>query len=80
MKKPEPPAGYRMLVEGQDKTNVHDLIWIYDNGNPRWAMSIKQSEEGLQIASDTGILYKEPKSVEDYCFYRCRKIGNEKRI
>ncbi len=82
MNKPVPPNGYRMLEEGKDISSVQDLIWVIDERyvsktgkiSQRWAHSIMQSDEGLKIASDVNQTYIEPKSVEDYCFYRCRKI------
>jgi hypothetical protein len=80
MKKPtNPPQGYRMLIEGQDVTTAQDLLWVSElkdfRISHRWAHAVKQTENGLVVAADTGQLYKEPKQVEDYCFFRCRKIG-----
>jgi hypothetical protein len=80
--KPIPPIGYRMLVEDVDISSVQDLIWIVDPRSvskggkiiQRWAHSIMQSDEGLKISSDINRRYIEPKNIEDYCFYRCRKI------
>lgn len=82
MNKPSPPVGYKMLEEGKDISSVQDLIWIVDDRSvskggritQRWAHSIMQSDEGLKIASDVNQRYIEPKNVEDYYFYRCRKL------
>ena len=56
MKKPEPPAGYRMLIEGQDFTDTKDLIWITEERGSRWAMSITQTDVGIAIAAITGLV------------------------
>lgn len=83
MNKPTPPVGYRMLKEGIDISSVQDLIWAIDEKSVsihssriyrRWMHSIMQTDDGLKIASDVNKPYVEPKSVEDYCFFRCRKI------
>lgn len=80
MTKPNPPQGYRMLIEGQDMTGTRDLIWIMDGkSGHRWAHCIKQTDSGLALAADTAKLYKEPKQLEDYYFFRCRKLGHEKQ-
>lgn len=80
LRKPSPPAGYRLLIEGQDKTAAQDLIWVMEkDGGQRWRMAIKQTDAGLALASDTAQLYKEPKQIEDYCFFRCRKLGHERK-
>lgn len=81
MNKPTPPTGYRMLEENKDISSVQDLIWMIDEKtyknishfSQRWGYSIMQSNEGLKIASDVNMPYVEPKNVEDYCFFRCRK-------
>lgn len=75
-----PPVGYRMLIENQDLTAVRDLIWISENNGKthRWAHAINQTKSGLKVASDTNKLYKEPKNIDDYFFFRCRKVGREK--
>ena len=80
MKKPTPPSGYRMLVEGQDMAMPQDLIWIMSNDGKshHWTHCIKQTDEGIRLSSDTAKLYSEPKRVEDYCFFRCRKSGLQK--
>jgi hypothetical protein len=81
--KPIPPIGYRMLVEGEDISSVQDLIWIISekskskqcgNLSQRWAHSIMQTDKGLKISYGVNRTYTEPRNVEDYCFYRCRKI------
>ncbi len=83
MKKPSPPTGYRMLEEGKDITSIHDFIWIINKKSSntesshlsqRWAHSIMETEEGIKMAADTNKKYVEPKTFEDYCFFRCRKI------
>lgn len=81
MNKPTPMVGYRMLEEGKDITSMYDLIWAIDekrskNGyyHQRWTHSVRNTEEGIKIASDTNQRYFEPKTVEDYCFFRCRKL------
>lgn len=82
MNKPTPPTGYRMLIEGKDISSVQDLIWMIDERSikdihqptQRWGYSIMQSNDGLKIASDVNMPYVEPKNIEDYCFFRCRKI------
>jgi hypothetical protein len=73
--KPTPPPGYKMLEEGKDMTTVYDLIWAIDkNGkSQRWAHAILETDEGIKMASDTHQTYVEPKNVEDYCFFRCKK-------
>jgi len=80
MNKPtNPPQGYRMLIEGQDITTARDLIWVTEmrpNGfGHRWAHAIQQTPTGMCLCADTAQPYKEPKNVEDYYFFRCRKIG-----
>lgn len=82
MKKPMPPTGHRMLEEGKDISSVQDFIWMiddrtnkdYQHPTQRWGYSIMQTSEGLKIASDVNMPYVEPKNIEDYCFFRCRKI------
>ena len=79
MHKPTPPVGYTMLRDGIDQTTAYDFIWVVELKDSRvvqrWAHAIKQTDRGLALASDTGQLYKEPKTLEDYCFFRCRKMG-----
>lgn len=64
-----------MLIEGQDTNGIKDFIWVMEKGSQRWAHCIKQTKDGMRVVSGTGELYKEPKQLEDYCFFRCRKIG-----
>ena len=64
MIKPTPRQGYRLLIDAKDTTSVTDLIWIIDkSGSRRWVPCIMQSDEGLCMATDTGVLYKEPKTL-----------------
>lgn len=73
-----PPEGYRMLIEGQDINSTKDLIWAMEKGSQRWAHCIKQTPDGFRLTTGTGEQYKEPKQIEDYCFFRCRKMGEQR--